>query len=191
MHISHITLAISGSRLTLAEKLLLGSFAQISSHKSISICLCYSAMPGHTKLEAKKHQIYVTTVDKWMDKGLEMYWNLHQDPTSPNRIHGLAYVCSQMEDMCWKEDKVVIKLSKQTLNCCLQRIPSQTVSNAQKNWLTNTESNALIEYSVQLGNNGWPFSWVRLHEHAIEICQHQESGELLECLKCLKLPYMP
>jgi hypothetical protein len=128
-------------------------------------------MPGRTKSDAKKRQIYVTTVNKWMEKGVEMYQNLQQDSTSSTRTHGLGYVCSQMEDMCWKEDKVVIKLSKQTLSRRLQGVPSQAASNAQKSWLTNTEADALIEYSVQLGNNGWPFSRVRLQEHAIEICQ--------------------
>jgi hypothetical protein len=40
-------------------------------------------------------------------------------------------------------------------------------------WLQDSEADALIEYALQLGQEGWPFSASWLEEHANEICRGQ------------------
>ena len=134
---------------------------------------------------AEKRQDFVQTRDKWMNQAVSMYRRLHGEldveggdsEEEEGEIEGhekrsLRYICEHMEERCWTEDQMRINLSKTTLKQRLEGVPSQARSNAERgSWLRDSEADALIEYALQLGREGWPFSATRLEEHANEICQ--------------------
>ena len=142
-------------------------------------------MPGRAQSQTSKRQEFIQTKDKWMDQAVDMYRRLNGEAAaSANnntgeggdvegpKSKGLRAVCEYLEERCWEEDEMRITLDKTTLKRRLEGVPSQAKSNAEwYSWLMDVEADALIEYALQLGREGWPFSAARIEEHANEICR--------------------
>ena len=99
-------------------------------------------MPGRPKSNAKKRQEFNQRKDKWMDCAVKMYCHLNgeaitSEPEDRNETEmeeeegpsgkSLRAVCKHMEEKCWKEDKMLIKLDKTTLKRDLAKAQRQRI----------------------------------------------------------------
>ena len=65
-----------------------------------------------------------------------------------------------------------IAISHVTITQRINNMPTCADANhAMKSWLTTEETEAVIEYIVEIGVQGFPLSHKRLKEHVDEICQ--------------------
>ena len=83
-------------------------------------------------------------------------------------------ICQQVEDKCWEEEKVQIKISKASLSWYAQggkNAGLQAQSNAKKSWLTEKEVNVIIKFVTKVANQGHGLSLWRLEEQENEILQ--------------------
>lgn len=55
--------------------------------------------------------------------------------------------------------------------------PTRAQANAAKSWLTNNETNTVVEFIIELGNRGFPLSHRRLKAHVDEILQAHLGSE--------------
>ncbi|KAF8220796.1 hypothetical protein L208DRAFT_1331734 [Tricholoma matsutake] len=84
---------------------------------------------------------------------------------------GLHKICEQVEEECWKAEKVRINISKTSLSCYARSGRTQAQFNAEKSWVTKEEAEVIIEYAIQVENQGHRLVLRRLEEHANEILQ--------------------
>ena len=83
-------------------------------------------------------------------------------------------ICQQVEDKCWEEEKVQIKILKASLSWYAQggkNAGLQAKSNAKKSWLTEKEVNVIIKFVTKVANQGHGLSLWRLEEQENEILQ--------------------
>jgi hypothetical protein len=127
-------------------------------------------MGRHAKSKTKARRIYVTISDKWKARAAELYnQEIKKKPGKSKK--GLRKICQQVEDECWEEEKVRITISRTSLSRYAQGGRTQAQSNAEKSWFTNEEADVIIEYAIELANQGHGLSLRRLEEHANEILQ--------------------
>ena len=121
-----------------------------------------------TKSKTKAHQIYVEISEKWKACAAELY-NAELEKEAGETKKGLCKICQQVEEECWKEEKVRIKVSKTSLSRYAQGGKTQAQSNAEGSWVTVEEAEVIIEYAIQVANQGHRVSLWRLEEHANKI----------------------
>ena len=72
-------------------------------------------MGRHANSQTKARQIYVEISEKWKACAAELYnAELEKEPGKTKK--GLRNICQQVEEECWKEEKVRIKVSKTSLS---------------------------------------------------------------------------
>jgi hypothetical protein len=127
-------------------------------------------MGQHAKSKTKARQIYVEISEKWKARAAELYnTELEKEPGETKK--GLRKICQQVEEECWKEEKVRIKVSKTSLSRYAKGGKTQAQSNAEGSLVTIEEAEVIIEYAIQVANQGHGLSLRRLEEHANEILQ--------------------
>ena len=123
-----------------------------------------------------------------MDWAVQFYHK--QDAKEPSQKKGLQAICKAMEAECWQDTKVNVKLRKSTLSHRLQGVKSQAKTNADRGWLTDEESNAIITYAICLADQGWPLNAKRMKEHAVEILQARIGEGFPGLVKCWMTRFM-
>jgi hypothetical protein len=74
-----------------------------------------------------------------------------------------------------------VAISHVTITRRVNNMPSRADANrATKSWLTIEETEAVIEYIVEIGAQGFPLSHKRLKEHVDELCQARLGNEFPE-----------
>ena len=127
-------------------------------------------MGRHAKSKTKAHQLYVEISERWKARAVELY-NAELEKETGETKKGLRKICQQVEEECWKEEKVKIKVSKSSLSRYAKGGKTQAQSNAEGSLVTAKEADVIIEYTIQVANQGHGLSLRRLEEHANEILQ--------------------
>ena len=127
-------------------------------------------MGRRAKSKAKVCQIYVEISERWKAHAVELYKAELEKETGETK-KGLRKICQQVEEECWKEEKVKIKVSKSSLSRYADGGKTQAQSNAEGSLVTAKEADVIIEYTIQVANQGHGLSLRRLEEHANEILQ--------------------
>lgn len=70
-----------------------------------------------------------------------------------------------------------MKLNYMTLQRRVHGVKSQREANKDKSWLIRGETDTVIDFIVEMGNQGWPLSHRRLKEHVDEICSARLGAE--------------
>ena len=68
-------------------------------------------MGRRAKSKTKERQIYVEISERWKARAAELY-NQELEKESGETKKGLRKICEQVEEECWKAEKVRIKISK-------------------------------------------------------------------------------
>jgi hypothetical protein len=127
-------------------------------------------MGGHAKAKTKTRQTYVEISDKWKTRAAEKY--MEEQDKAPEEIKkGLRKICKEVEEECWAEERVKIKIAKSSLARYAKGGKTQAQSNSQKGWVTAEEADVIVEYAIQVALQGHGLSLRRLEEHANEILQ--------------------
>ena len=136
-------------------------------------------MPGTNGSEESKRRRFVAAKDKYTSLAAQMYRQQKnpQDPAyRPGEPKSLCSIARVFEDKAYKEEGLKIKIDKTTLLRRAKGVLSQAESNLAKAWLTREEEKNLVDYAVQMGNEGWPLSQKRIEEHANAIL-HARIGQ--------------
>jgi hypothetical protein len=116
-------------------------------------------MGRHAKSKTKARQIYVGISEKWKACAVELdNAELKKEPGKTKK--GLRKICQQVEE-CWKEEKVRIKVSKTSLSRYANGGKTQAQSNAEGSLVTVEEADVIIEYAIQVANQGHGDGYLR------------------------------
>lgn len=125
-------------------------------------------MVGRAKSIAQKTTETIAITERYMETAMEIY---RMEQMKIGAKMGLVAVCRYTEKLCQEENGVEIRLSKSSLERRLKGVKSQARSNAEKGWLTEEESDTVIQFAIDMANEGWPLSKGRLVAHVNLICQ--------------------
>ena len=136
-------------------------------------------MVGRAKSMTKKKQIAREAHDGIMARAVEAYQaELAKEPLQQHR--GARTICSDFQKLYYSETGKQIKLSHVTLiRLAAGGIP-KSKSNSQRSWLTDEETNVVIDYIIEMGDRGFPLSHRRLKEHVDEICHARLDNQFPE-----------
>lgn len=132
-------------------------------------------MVGKAKSEELKRRIDREEVDGLMDRAIKMYLNEQQAQGSEKKM-GYRKVCEKVEEDHRKETGRTVKLNHNTLANRVKGGKSLSQFNAEKAWLTETETKVVIDYTLECADRGFPLSHRRLKEHVDSIL-HARLGE--------------
>ncbi|KAF9029546.1 hypothetical protein BDZ89DRAFT_912756, partial [Hymenopellis radicata] len=81
-------------------------------------------------------------------------------------------ICLEMDTACWEEDKVRIKLHRNTmLQRYRGRASKREYANEEKAWLNTAEQESVVDYCIALANRGFPLNNKRVKEIAEKIAR--------------------
>lgn len=127
-------------------------------------------MTKHAHSDLYKAQVERETTDYLMNQAAE-WWR--QEQANPTGIHGkpcgLRKICEDISAEHLESTGKYIYLPFTTLADHVKGGKTLSDFNAEKSWLTNGEATVLIDYALEIGARGWPFSRRRLGEHADEV----------------------
>jgi hypothetical protein len=125
-------------------------------------------MVGKAKSEELKRRVNREEADGSMDRAIKLYLNEQQVQGNEKKM-GYRKVCEKVEEDHRKETGHTVKLNHNTLANHVKGGKSLTQFNAEKAWLTETETKVVINYTVEYGDHGFPLSHCRLKEHVDSI----------------------
>ncbi|KIK74610.1 hypothetical protein PAXRUDRAFT_155984 [Paxillus rubicundulus Ve08.2h10] len=134
-------------------------------------------MVGHAKSITKKKQIAWEAHGGIMARAVEAYQaELAKGPLQQHQ--GAGTICSDFQKLYYFETGKQIKLSHVTLIQLTAGRISKSKSNLQCSWLTDEETNVVIDYIIEMGNHGFPSPTTQGHNHKIQhqAAQHLQSG---------------
>jgi hypothetical protein len=131
-------------------------------------------MPGCTKSELEKSLITRRAHDDLMSRAVIAY-NLELKKPYHQQC-GLRRVCLDYEKLNYEATGTYIKLSHATL--CRLADGGRTSSEAQADraWLTDAETDVVINFIIEMADHGFPLSHHWLKEHVDMLC-HSRLGD--------------
>ena len=127
-------------------------------------------MVGRALSKTKKQQLSRIAHDELMSCAVDFYCSELAKPRGERR-KGARKICKDLEALHLRETGVLVKLSFSTLMRLATGGRTKALSNADCSWLSLEETLVVIEYTIEMGNRGFPLSHRRLKEHVDEICQ--------------------
>ena len=101
----------------------------------------------------------------------------HEQETK-KKPRGVQKICREVEAECFHETRKQIKLSKTTFLARFNGRESICDFNAHtKRWLTPSEEDAVVEFTIDTAQRGFPLSHKRLKEHVDAICKAKLGDE--------------
>jgi hypothetical protein len=122
-------------------------------------------MPERAKSKADTRRALSKLKGEWMVKAMSMYKNDQKQARRGSRVFR-----KQAEDGCYKQTKIIIRLSPTTLMRRVNGGRSIRDFNAEKRWLTGEEEATAAAYEIEQVKGGFPPSLKRIKEHVDQIC---------------------
>lgn len=124
-----------------------------------------AAMVGRAKSDTKKAQIAREAYEDLKAQAIKVYAAERAKPKG----RSARTVAKDFVQLYKRETGKDVKLCYNTLIRGANRRRSRAEANASRSWLSNVETDIVIEYIIELGNRGFPLSHRRLKEHVDEI----------------------
>lgn len=125
-------------------------------------------MVGKAKLEELKRRIDHKEVDGLMDRAIKLYLNEQQAQGSEKKM-GYHKVCEKVKENHGKETGHTVKLNHNTLANRVKGGKSLSQFNVEKAWLTEMETQIVIDYTLECADCRFPLSHRHLKEHVDSI----------------------
>lgn len=126
-------------------------------------------MPGRAKSELEKSLIARDAHDDLMSRAVKAY-NLELKKPYHQR-HGLRRVCLDFEKLNYEATGTYIKLSHATLRRLADGGRTASEAQADRAWLTDAETDVVINFIIEMADRGFPLSHRRLKEHVDMLCR--------------------
>jgi hypothetical protein len=127
-----------------------------------------SQMVGKAKSKELKQWNHHEEADGLMDRAIELYLNEQQVQGNEKKM-GYRKVCEKVKEDHRKETGCTVKLNHNTLANRVKGGKSLTQFNAEKAWLTETETKVVIDYTLEYSDRGFPLNHRHLKEHVDSI----------------------
>lgn len=139
-------------------------------------------MVGRARSDARKQQDYSAIKEKWMLQAVEEYHTEKEDAKKDARkAKGAQVICSDVEERCWKEDHVRIKLHRSTMLERYKGRPSkQEYWNEETGWLNKQEQDKVVDYCIALANRGFPLTLKHIKEVGEKIARARHGDSFPE-----------
>jgi hypothetical protein len=118
----------------------------------------------------KKKQILQEDHTLCMARAVAMYRQEQEKPNREKKL-GLRKICSIIEKEYFDQKKKAVSLNHNTLRNLVNGGMIRSKFNEQKCWLLQEEADEVINYTIELANQGYGLDHQRLKEHVDEICR--------------------
>jgi Tc5 transposase DNA-binding domain len=125
-------------------------------------------MPGHAKSDALKLHEERAVHDDLMSQAVKTnHHELQKPPGAPRK--SMQTICRDFQDLYFNESKSVIKLSHTTMALLLVGGRTLQQANTMKSHHTEGETEIILNFITECGNQGFPLSHRRLKDHVKKI----------------------
>jgi hypothetical protein len=118
-------------------------------------------MVGHAKSDREKKREISERKETWLQRAIEIY---HKERTSSTPL-SLENICRQAEKECLEKTKQVVRLSSSTLDRRLKGGRGHKEAHEAQRWLTDEETEVVIQDIILNAGRGFPSVHHRIKEH--------------------------
>lgn len=151
--------------MTVTSQTLICNYTSFALCALLFIPLFSGTMVAKAKSNTKKAQIACEAYEHLKERAIEAYQNELKKPQGK----GAHTIAKDFINLYKVETGKKVKLCYLTLIRGAKGGRSHAAANAVKSWVTDDETDIIIQYITELGNHGFPLSHHRLKEHVQEM----------------------